>query len=222
MSEIDDKIDSLKDLLQTLEAGVRMSFAMNQEISHYIYFLKSRIKNKSHIIEKIQRKNLNGRNITANNLLEEITDLVGFRVLILFPQHFENIHNFIMSKVKLGVWKLYEKPRAYSWDDDMKDFFRNKLNIEEAEFKESLYTSLHYVLKIDNNDNSPYFEIQVRTLFEEIFGEIDHLINYPQHTENNIMKNQLKTLAKLASAGTKLTENIYLQKTEIEKSFNQK
>ena len=40
-------------------------------------------------------------------------------------------------------------------------------------------------------------EIQVRTLFEEIWGEIDHTINYPHSTESIACKEQLKVLTKL-------------------------
>ena len=44
-------------------------------------------------------------------------------------------------------------------------------------------------------------EIQVRTLFEEIWGEIDHSINYPESTQSKTCKEQLRVLSKLVSTG---------------------
>ena len=52
-------------------------------------------------------------------------------------------------------------------------------------------------------------EIQVRTLFEEIWGEIDHAINYPVATESVACKEQLRVLAKLASTGSRLADSIF-------------
>jgi Region found in RelA / SpoT proteins len=52
-------------------------------------------------------------------------------------------------------------------------------------------------------------EIQVRTLFEEVWGEIDHALNYPQPTTSLPCKEQLRVLAKLASTGTRLADAIF-------------
>jgi putative GTP pyrophosphokinase len=52
-------------------------------------------------------------------------------------------------------------------------------------------------------------EIQVRTLFEEIWGEIDHTLNYPDTTASVACKEQLRVLAKLASTGTRLADAIF-------------
>jgi len=47
-------------------------------------------------------------------------------------------------------------------------------------------------------------EIQVRTLFEEIWGEIDHHLNYPVPTTNAGCREQLRVLAKVVGAGSSL------------------
>lgn len=49
----------------------------------------------------------------------------------------------------------------------------------------------------------------MRTLFEEIWGEIDHTINYPHVTDSIACKEQLKVLAKLISSGTRLSDSIF-------------
>ena len=68
---------------------------------------------------------------------------------------------------------------------------------------------MHYVVK-PNADTFVSCEIQVRSLFEEIWGEVDHEVNYPIPTENISAREQLKVLAKLLGAGTKLVDSIYL------------
>ena len=52
-------------------------------------------------------------------------------------------------------------------------------------------------------------EIQVRTLFEEIWGEIDHQVNYPKPTEILACREQLRVLARLVGAGSRLADAIY-------------
>ena len=54
----------------------------------------------------------------------------------------------------------------------------------------------------------------MRTLFEEIWGEIDHAINYPHPIESIACSEQLKVLSKLVSTGTRLSDSIF-------KSYNE-
>ena len=74
--------------------------------------------------------------------------------------------------------------------------------------KDSYYTSIHYVVK-PKSDSNICCEIQVRTLFEEIWGEIDHTINYPSPTDNKACREQLRVLSKLVSTGTRLADSIF-------------
>lgn len=90
---------------------------------------------------------------------------------------------------------------------NIRDFFE-ELGLQ-TQIRESLYTSIHYVIKPNNNPNSICCEIQVRTLFEEIWGEIAHTIDYPHPTGSVACREQLKVLAKLASTGTRLADSIF-------------
>ena len=51
--------------------------------------------------------------------------------------------------------------------------------------------------------------MQVRTLFEEVWGEIDHTFNYPVKTTNRVVQEQLKVLARVVGAGTRLSDSIF-------------
>jgi ppGpp synthetase/RelA/SpoT-type nucleotidyltranferase len=85
--------------------------------------------------------------------------------------------------------------------------FFEKLGIG-VELKESYYTSVHYVVR-PRVDSPHCCEIQVRTLFEEIWGQVDHTLNYPINSENLACREQLKVLAKLVGAGSRLVDSIF-------------
>ena len=68
-------------------------------------------------------------------------------------------------------WFLPEPVNAYTWDPESKEFFE-ELGVK-VEIKESFYTSVHYLVK-PRRDSPICCEIQVGTLFEEIWGDVDH------------------------------------------------
>ncbi len=177
-----------------------------------VHSVKSRIKNSFHLEDKIIRKQeQKGVEITKENLFSEITDLIGVRVLHLYFDQFHIIHKEIMRQIEQKEWVLFEEPKAYTWDPETVELF-NKLGIKTV--RKDSYTSMHYVVKPNNNKNAICCEIQVRTLFEEIWGEIDHSINYPNKTKSIACSEQLKVLSKLASTGTRLADSIYRSHNE--------
>ena len=74
------------------------------------------------------------------------------------------------------------------------------------------------MVKPNNRQNNIVCEIQVRTLFEEIWGEIDHTINYPKKTDSVACGEQLRVLAKLVSTGTRLADSIFRSHSEHKKN----
>jgi ppGpp synthetase/RelA/SpoT-type nucleotidyltranferase len=170
-----------------------------------VHSVKSRLKNPEHLRRKVERKWVDGV-IDADNFFERITDLIGVRVLHVHSSQFRHIHAAITAHVSGGYWALHEPPVAYSWDPESVAFFEG-LGIR-AERKESQYTSVHYVVR--SHPTSPYAcEIQVRTLFEEIWGEIDHALNYPDECKFAPCVEQLRVLAKLTATGTRLADSIF-------------
>ncbi len=184
----------------------RLEPSLNQHGNQIIHTIKYRLKDPDHLMDKISRKWNNDDPITPENLYMRITDLIGVRVLHLYQDQFPSLHHHIQKQVDNGDWFLHEKPIAYSWDPESRDFLQN-LGIR-AEIKDSYYTSIHYIVK-PKQDSNICCEVQVRTLFEEIWGEIDHKINYPHPTENRSCREQLRVLSKLVSTGTRLADSIF-------------
>ncbi len=180
-----------------------------------IHSVKSRLKDSDHLKEKLTRKWKDGP-ITAANLFTRITDFAGVRVIHLYSQQFKDIHSAITEQVTQGYWHLNEPPVAYSWDPEATAFFTS-LNLN-AQTRDSYYTSIHYVVKPQVNSDLSC-EIQVRTLFEEAWGEIDHALNYPETTDILACKEQIRVLAKLASTGTRLADSIFTTARDAGKRF---
>jgi putative GTP pyrophosphokinase len=170
-----------------------------------IHTLKKRLKDLGSLRNKIDRKNADGRAITPENLFGQVTDLSGVRLLLLFQQDFSVIDAAIRAKLISGDWALHERPKAFTWDPEASRFFSD-FDLDVVQ-RDTSYTSVHYLIK-PRNDSNICCELQVRTLFEEIWGEIDHRINYPTPTESLSCREQLMVLSKIVGAGSRLADSI--------------
>ena len=76
-----------------------------------------------------------------------------------------------------------------------------------------VYRSVHYIIKY----KGVYLEIQVRTLFEEGWGEVDHAIVYPYFQDDQILKKYTELLNRLSGLADEMSSFFYLLKAlEIE------
>lgn len=132
------------------------------------------------------------RPMDSSNYHKIITDLIGIRILIRYPQQWEIVHNWI--------WNTFFKPeKEYikNWLDDYpsgdrEDFIVEKPHIYLRDYKERPlyekigkdvfeihdsdegYNSLHYLIWYDGK----YVEIQVRTIYDEAWSECTHDLVY--------------------------------------------
>nr|WP_205600825.1 RelA/SpoT domain-containing protein [Halomonas socia] len=185
------------------------------ELKKLVHSYKSRFKDLGHLKSKIERKNHEDSMlstddqrgpITQDNIKDRITDICGIRILHLYIGQFEEIHKALMKYVDSGELALFESPKAYTWDPEYSKRFE-ALGVS-PKLKDSFYTSVHYVFK-PRADSNITCEVQVRTLFEEVWGEIDHAFNYPEPSKSKVVQEQLKVLARVVGAGTRLSDSIY-------------
>jgi ppGpp synthetase/RelA/SpoT-type nucleotidyltranferase len=205
-----ERYDEINHELSIFMTTVRSWFETHPKLakcsSPTIHSVKCRLKDRQHLEEKVIRKLADlPDQPTAEDMFRRLTDLSGVRVLLLHQQQFSALHAEFLKKTNHD-WHLVEPPKAYTWDPESVEFFK-KLEIH-TELKESHYTSLHYVIR-PKIDSDVVCEIQVRTLFEEIWGEVDHTLNYPSPTENVACSEQLRVLAKVVGAGSRLVDSIF-------------
>lgn len=181
-------------------------FSLHPKAAPFVHSVKSRLKDPEHLKEKIARKWDPDDEISIDNLYSRITDFAGVRVLLLHQKQFDGIKQAIDCRLERNEWVLVEPPKAYTWDPEAEKYFQN-LGLE-TQTKESFYTSVHYLVK-QYEDSEICCEIQIRTLFEEIWGEVDHTINYPHKTTDEVCREQILVLAKLIGAGSRLVDSIF-------------
>jgi putative GTP pyrophosphokinase len=144
--------------------------------------------------------------ITPDNLYSKITDLAGYRILHLHTRQMEQINKAILGLIDEAQYPLLEKPKARVWDDESKSYFES-IDIT-TELSPNMYSSVHYVIGASSKTRVSC-EIQVRTLAEEVWGEVDHSFNYPHPTESVACKEQIRVLARVASSCSRLVDSIY-------------
>lgn len=217
--------DSIENCLKKIDGNMRAYnlfldkitsiITRDERLTPLVHSFKTRVKDRKHLEDKIIRKNKEDAAlptekqkgcITPDNIMNRITDICGVRIIHLYQSQFDDIHKTIMEYVDNNELALYEKPKAYTWDPEYNDSFV-KLGLDSI-IRESLYTSVHYVVK-PREDSDVTCEIQVRTLFEEAWGEIDHTLNYPVESKSVAIQEQLKVLARIVGAGTRMSNAIF-------------
>jgi ppGpp synthetase/RelA/SpoT-type nucleotidyltranferase len=201
-----------KPIFVALHGGLNSIIESDDELKEVIHSHKSRIKDAEHLRDKLMRKahecieNGEVYDYTVENLFAKINDLVGFRILHLHTTQFEQI-NIALNKIFAEQrWQIVEGPNARIWDEETKAYFEG---IGVATSSNSrLYTSVHYILK-PNTSTPITCEIQVRTLSEEVWGEVDHKINYPHKSDSHSCREQIKTLARVTSSCSRLVDSIF-------------
>jgi ppGpp synthetase/RelA/SpoT-type nucleotidyltranferase len=164
-------------------------------LAPHMHTLKTRLKSSKSLRDKLNRKLAKlqpGEQfpIIPTNLFEKINDLVGLRILHLYRGQVQLIDQAIREIANEQDLRLVQV-FARTWDDRSRQFFAG-IGIA-TELSPTMYTSIHYVLAWGRNVKT--CEIQVRTLSEEVWGEIDHSINYPHPTTDVACAGQLETLA---------------------------
>jgi len=188
--------------------------------------LKTRIKDPSHLAAKLIRKKLDKPELTfdLSNYDQQITDLIGVRALHLFKADWHPIHEFVTKE-----WELAEKPIANIREGDP-EAFRNAFESAGCEVKEHPfgYRSIHYLVKSQPAKRAFVGELQVRTIFEEGWSEIDHRVRYPRLSDDPYLAQFLTIFNRLAGSSDEmgtfvrgLSELIHQHAAQVSEKENQ-
>ena len=182
-----------------------------------IHSFSHRVKDPLHLADKLRRKCLakEPEIVQLSDLFGEggVTDLGGVRILHLYKDDWEQIHGLVTAAAREHEFD-YIKTVKQSRNLPRVAYIRHgedSTPYEEAQLKvrnkESRYTSLHYTLewKPCGVAVSPpvIIEVQVRTVFEEGWGEIDHQRRYPAGA-SDIVTTQLALLNDAANVADRV------------------
>lgn len=162
------------------------------------YAIRSRVKPVKAIIEKVRRKRKEGK---SDYRPEDITDIVGIRIVTLFREDVIDalkiflrlirhqgsaVSPFAKNGLKEGI--IYTSAPAGDPEAILSrlrgvfDTFEFPLSDAAVCQVPTGYSSVHLVafckVNEDGNAKSVPVEIQIRTVFEDAWGEIDHKLRY--------------------------------------------
>jgi len=204
-----ENISVFESLIYQIKGHVDSSPAL----SPLVHFMKGRVKDPVHLRDKLIRKGMEAKingepfPFEKGNLFRKVNDLAGFRIIHLHTRQIKEIHAALLAIFEEQRWVLLEPPSARTWDDESREYFA-EIGIETIN-SSSMYTSIHYILQA-NTRTEASCEIQVRTLMEEVWGEVDHKINYPIKSNNDSCREQIKVLARVTSSCSRLVDSIFL------------
>jgi ppGpp synthetase/RelA/SpoT-type nucleotidyltranferase len=193
-TQLDIDATNLSALAREAEEQIRKHFYGNTIIEKYCFHVKSRQKRKSRIIEKVRSRRANGR---EDYSVSDVTDACGFRMISLFLGDIHHIVTELISIIKnknnnfvslkeIILYTSRPEEDLLSIDENIKAVASSHgLNgLFKIDRRKSLYSSLHMVAEysVPNSEygKNIFFEIQVRSAFEDVWGEIEHKLKYSQ------------------------------------------
>lgn len=181
-----------------------------------VHSIRTRIKDPEHLIAKIIRKKEENdevyRTLNKTNYEKFVRDLIGIRCLLVFKRDWIAFHHYIMSQFENDLasyvkdalrdfdedeshYYFAEEPKVHLRNGDNRDIYvHEKLLLPDQVLGGKTYRAVHYIIKY----KGIYLEIQVRTLFEEGWSEVDHAIAYPYYKDDPVLKEYTELLNRLS------------------------
>ena len=157
----------------------------------------SRIKHPDKVAEKIFRKpGLFPKQLSMESLFD-MHDTIGVRIIVYFSSQLSLIDREIRNSSFFELDKN-NPPEAFFEPEKL-----NRLGLSHIKnkIKESGYSSIHYMARLKESSivqtERPVFEIQVRTLAQELWSELEHVLSYKPETRPHFSaKRRLQILSR--------------------------
>lgn len=195
-------------LFEIVANGLVDCFSKDPVLAEWVHSIKYRIKSRPSLMDKLDRlaRADPPQPTDAGNLFDRVHDLAGVRIIHLHNDQLGQLHPRILEILDDNQYRLVGDPVAYCWDIEYEELFHGiGLRTERAE---SMYTTVHY--DVQARKNPPIScELQVRSLADEVWGEVSHRVNYPAESPSEACRDQLKVLARLTSGCGRLVDSIF-------------
>ena len=138
----------------------------------------TRIKRPESVVDKILRKPSSFPLGLDPSTIPEMTDALGGRAVVYFLQNLPLVDRELRDSTQLEV-SAKDPPTAYLSQELAEQLGLTRMHVAR---KASGYASLHYIVRfrqtVLGSEPTPWFELQVRTLVEDVWGEIEHVLGY--------------------------------------------
>lgn len=217
--EIFDFIDETMEMLREKKTMLRES---SKEILHFFedHFLpydnvinvSSRIKSPKSLKEKILRQDFYLKYRTPENLIKNLSDLIGVRLECRFIEDEQDVYEKIL--------KFFNKE-----DEELEGYYYNRRNqdllLKLKDEQPQTQKNGFYIYKIDGlyrfSDIEINFELQVKSMVNVFWGEVEHKILYKNYRYllsedlfkdlmNNLMENLIMIDRQLMTLNDHLTQ----------------
>jgi len=212
-------IPSLKEITDYLEEMAKPEFWSKYKTGKStatpspIKQITHRIKHPDKVVEKIFRKPEIFTHQLSPNSLKKMHDAIGVRIIVYFSSQLSLIDRELRNSIFFQIDENFP-PKAYFEPEKL---IRLGLSHIDNKQKESGYTSIHYMVRLQESsvplNERPVFEIQVRTLAQELWCELEHVLSYkPEMRPNFSAKRRFQILSRDVSV---IDENFNLLYEEL-------
>ena len=164
---IDERSDTLDRVSKELEKFFTDSFFIKDHFLNVNY----RIKSPDSLKEKILRDNFYVKYKTPDNLLHNLSDLIGIRIECRFIEDEKKVYRDIID-----IFRTKEEDGYYS--NPLNSSIRLKLSAHQPQIQKNGFEIYKIDGKYQKEDIEVNFELQVKCLVNVFWGEIDHRVLY--------------------------------------------
>lgn len=217
----DHYLETHRDNLVNLESELLNNVFLKMKDECSIHSIRSRVKNPYHLLDKLIRKiktNTGYSGINIDNYHLYFDDLLGFRLLLLYNENWSPVHDYILyhfgydkngfvdknkrTQLDRSKTMIISMPEANIRNGDEESLYLPKVQEGELKIKRGrYYRSVHYSVFYKGY----CFEIQVRSLFDEAWGEIDHDILYPLFLDNKDLIDYSKLINRISGIANEMS-----------------
>jgi len=146
-----------------------------------IYLTKARIKRPESAYLKMKKDDCS---------FGDLKDVAGLRMITLFERDIYDVHDFLLFLFKDNKYAL-RSSRVYNWqkkeeivllDKTLQSYYTGSTILPKK--KKTGYKSVHYVFSIRKDSETYFVEVQLRTLVQDVWGELAHKLAYKKGAVN--------------------------------------
>ena len=197
LSEFDSTKNNYERLLEYIDATIKSLLEIKKIQIHEI---KGRVKDRDSIERKIETMGYKYYNLL------EITDICGIRIITYFSDDVDKIASLLEEEFELDKANSIDKRKTQ----------------DPTKFG---YVSLHYILKLGGDraklaENLNYkelkFEVQIRTILQHAWAEIEHDFGYK--TDQDVPEKIRRRFSRLAGL-IELADDEFMEIKRYEKDY---
>lgn len=234
LSQLLDEYFSRFSIYQRVLEKAHLSLKLLQlEQPTHIYGVKARIKDVLSLRRKLKLMAREGKLDVTLGLDEQVKDIVGLRVIRYTRSALPVIHKYLVEKYAvhgIGVYfvddqvcdylrnKVFSTSEWQRFEDEDDDNYRLVDTRRDEKVGRRGHSAIHYSARLyDEGLQSMPMEIQVKDVFEEAWGELQHDVSYkhPRLSDQQYFLSISQQLGLCSNQMEVLIETIQKKTTEV-------